>query len=98
MAEVERAVDQAIPAWIAGDNKKLSAALQRLTRNEAYRMVTGKAANKGYVAGIPKSVSTDPNAIAACLFLIRREREGTSLWPRSFFEGQRFQFCRKGGK
>ena len=96
LPEIEKAVDQAIPAWIRGDANRLSAALEKLTQNEAYALAIGKSPEEGYLGRIPRSLNKDFNAVAAYLFLIRKEREGISLWPKCFFEGQRFEFNQTG--
>ena len=95
-AEIEKAVDKAIPAWIEGDPKKLSAAIEKLALNEAYCMAIGKSLRDGYLSSVPMSSNKNFNAVAAYLFFMRKEKEGVSLWPKSFFEGQRFEFYEKG--
>ena len=95
-AEIEKAVDKAIPAWIKGDTKRLSAAIEKLALNEAYCMAIGKSLRDGYLSSVPMSLNKNFNAVAAYLFFMRKEKEGVSLWPKSFFEGQRFEFYEKG--
>lgn len=95
-AEIEKAVDKAIPAWIEGDTKRLSAAIEKLALNEAYCMAIGKSLRDGYLSSVPMALNKNFNAVAAYLFFMRKEKEGVSLWPKSFFEGQRFEFYEKG--
>jgi len=95
--EIERAVDRAVEAWEKNNPKGLKAALERLTLNETYLMAVGKSRKeRSYLARVPASLVKNFNQVGAYLFLIRKEREGISLWPVSFFEGKRFQF-QKGG-
>jgi len=95
-AEIEKAVDNAIPAWIFGDPKKLSAAIEKLALNEAYCMAIGKSLRDGYLSNVPMSLNKNFNAVAAYLFFMRKQKEGVSMWTKSFFEGQRFEFYEKG--
>lgn len=97
-AEIEKAVDKAIPAWISGDTERLSAAIEKLALNQAYCMAIGKSLHDGYLSNVPMSLNKNFNAVAAYLFFMRKEKEGVSLWPKSFFEGQRFEFYEKGGR
>ena len=96
LPEIEKGVSEAIPAWIRGDAERLSAALEKLAQNEAYALAIGNPPEEGYLERIPNSLNKNHNAVAAYLFLIRKEREGISLWPKSFFEGQRFEFNQTG--
>ena len=95
-AEIEKAVDKAIPAWIKGNPKRLSAAIEKLALNEAYCMAIGKSLRDGYLSNVPMSLNKNFNAVAAYLFFMRKEKQGVSLWPKSFFERQRFEFYEKG--
>lgn len=97
LTEIERSADQAITAWVKNDAKSLDAALERLTLNETYLLAVGKSnRERSYLMSVPTSLSGNFNSVAAYLFLIRKEREGVSLWPVSFFEGERFQFDERG--
>ena len=97
LPEIEKAVDQAIPAWIAGDTKVLTAAMEKLTRNETYLLAIGQSKkDRSYLARVPKTLNHNLNSIGAYLFLIRKEKKGIMLWPRFFFQGQRFEFYEKG--
>ncbi len=94
---IEQAAEQAVAAWAAGDDGGLKAALERLTRNEAYLLAIGEATKeKSYLVRIPRPLNKNMDSIAAYLFLLRKEREGIRLWPKSFFEGQSFTFNQKG--
>ena len=95
-AEIEKAVDKAIPAWIEGDTKRLSAAIEKLALNEVYCMAIGKSLRDGYLSSVPMPLNKNFYAVAAYLFFMRKEKEGVSLWPKSFFEGQRFEYYEKG--
>ena len=95
-AEIEKAVDKAISAWIEGDTKRLSATIEKLALNEAYCMAIGKSLCDGYLSNVPMSLNKNFNAVAAYLFFMRKEKEGVSMWPKSFFEGQRFEFYERG--
>jgi len=97
LSEIENAVDQAIAAWIGEDAKGLEVALERLTLNETYLLAVGKSGKeRSYLALVPESLRDNFNAVAAYLFLIRKEREGVGLWPIIFFEGRRFEFLQQG--
>jgi len=97
--EIDKAVNQTIEAWTVEKDRDLKTALERLTLNETYLMaVGGSGKDRSYLALVPKSLGHNFNAVAAYLFLIRKEREGVSLWPLSFFEGKRFQFEQKGAR
>ena len=95
-AEIEKAVDKAIPAWIEGDTEQLSAAIEKLALNEAYCMAIGKSLRDGYLSNVPMSLNKNFNAVAAYLFFMRKEKQGVKLWPKFFFEGQRFEFYERG--
>ena len=97
LSEIEKVADQAIGAWIGEESKSLEAAFERLTLNEAYLMAVGQSSKgRSYLALVPKSLGQNSNAVAAYIYLIRKERGGVRLWPVSFFEGRRFQFDQKG--
>jgi len=97
LVEIERSTGQAITAWVKNDVKSLDAAMERLTLNEAYLLAVGKSnREQSYLMSVPTSLGRSFNSVAAYLFLIRKEREGVSLWPVSFFEGERFQFDERG--
>jgi len=99
VAEIDRAADDAVSAWIRNDPKTLEKALQRLALNEAYLLAIGRSAVKqSYLSQVPGSISSNMGAMAAYLFLIRKEREGILLRPAGQFEGRRFQFVQKGGR
>ena len=99
VAEIDRAVDDAVSAWVRNDPKGLEKALQRLALNEAYLLALGRSVGKrSYLSQVPGSLGVNNKAIAAYLFLIRKQREGIPLWPAEQFEGKRFQFVKKGEK
>ncbi|MDP2646314.1 MAG: hypothetical protein Q8P24_15355 [Desulfobacterales bacterium] len=95
---IETAVDQALDAWIKDDTTKLVSALEKLTLNETYLMVTGQTdPQRSYLGRMPGSLNQNFNSVGAYLFLLRKEKEGVNLWPVSLFEGNKFQF-EQGGK
>ena len=99
VAEIDRAVDDAVSAWIKNDSKGLEKALNRLALNEAYLLAIGRSAGKqSYLSHVPGSLMTSVPTVGAYLFLIRKERDGIFLRPTDQFEGRRFQFVQKGGR
>jgi hypothetical protein len=97
--EIERAVDKALSAWTSEDARALKAAIETLTLNETYLMAVGKSNKKSsYLALVPKTLSDNFSAVTAYIFLIRKDREGVTLWPLSLFEGKRFELDQKGAR
>ncbi len=95
-AEIEKAITQAVEAWIGGDSKGLKRAMERLVRNETYLLAIGQSTKeRSYLARVPKYLNKNPNAIGAYLFLIRKEKEGVVLFPISMYAGKRFKFGQK---
>ena len=98
LTEIENAVDQTISAWIAQDQKALEAALGKLALNEAYLLAVGKSnKNNSYLALVPNQLSKRAESAAAYIYLIKKNRNGINLFPKTFFEGKQFEY-RKVGK
>jgi len=97
--QIEKSANRAIAAWIADDAADLEAALEKLTLNETYLMVIGQSSERrSYLVHVPRKLNKNFNSVAAYLFLIQKEKQGTALWPASFFEGYKFQFDQKGDR
>jgi len=90
---VERYAGEASDAFARGDGRALGEALGMLALNETRQLAIGKSApENSYFMRIPDQARVNPRTAGAYIYLLRMERRGTSLWPISFFEGQRFRF------
>lgn len=85
VVQIDRAADQLVSAWMANNRRGMSEAVTRLTRYELYNAAIDECRGS-YLCQIPPAVmNRGEDALAAYIFLIRKEREGVSLWPKAIF-------------
>ena len=87
LPKLESAANQVIESWLANDQRGLSDAVTRLARYEYYHAaVVASECEGSYLCRIPPTaLSQGENTLAAHVFLIRQEKEGVSLHPKSLF-------------
>ena len=99
LPEIDRAVEQAVQAWIVKDAKEMQEAMERLVLNETYLLAVGRSdAQSSYLARLPRELTDNLNATAAYLFLLQCERRGQPIWPKALFCGKTFIAQIKGEK
>lgn len=88
VAQMDKAAGQLVAAWMANDRHGMSEAVNRLTRYELYNAAVDDCRGS-YLCQIPLAVMNQGEAaLAAYIFLIRKEREGVSLWPKVIIDLQ----------
>ncbi|MDO8721462.1 MAG: hypothetical protein Q7J31_04450 [Syntrophales bacterium] len=86
--QIDRAADQLVTAWKANNPRGMSEAVTRLLRYELYNAAIDECRGS-YLCQIPPDIINQGEAaLAAYIFLIRKEREGVSLWPKAILEPQ----------
>jgi len=93
---IEKSANNAVDAWLSGDDARLKLALEDLTLNESYLLAIGKSKEENsYLSRIPVKASKNLDSMVAYIYLIKKEKRGVALWPESFFKGQRFEFMQR---
>jgi len=80
--QMDKAASQLVTAWITNNHRGMSEAVTRLTRYELYNAALDDCRGS-YLCKIPPDVMKQGEAaLAAYIFLIRKEREGSACGPR----------------
>jgi hypothetical protein len=99
ISQINKAVDNIIIAWMQGDDNNLESSFGQLVKNETYLLAMGDSDKKhSYLMFLPKGLSDRPYTAAAYIFLIRKKREGSNLFPKHLFEGKKFIYTDKGDR
>lgn len=86
--QMDKAAGQLVAAWMANNRSGMSEAVTRLTKYELYNAALDDCRGS-YLCQIPPDVMKQGEAaLAAYIFLIRKEREGVSLWPKAIIDLQ----------